>query len=446
MSLVLDDDDIAGVIEPLASYLHTAFGEGVSGTTSPNVVVPGLPGYATMPPEHQISSRDVFRLVAAAMVATGMGGGGGGGGTHASLIVVTPTGNLTATNVQSALEELQAEIDGISTGAITAVTSTGSGAVINHPLTSTTLRLKTLVQGQDIQISEQPEEGTLTIANIRPQVVLANIGSGAKVFESRSGYTYNLRSIVAGTNVTLQETSNGIVVNANPPSVIGEANTGSNVGAGVGIYAGKQDVDLRFKSLVAGSNITITPNTNTVTISSVGGEIITASNIGSGAGIFSAKVGTDLRFKSLIAGTGTQLNQTSNAIEILNTGVVTVANTGSGAGIFASKSGTQVNLKSIVAGSNISIAETGENITISASGGGSGGNTEAANVGGGEGLYRDKTGDTLNFKSLLAGPGVDVTSDANTVTVSSDPVVSLTPAGASWRVTILPAGEFNFSA
>lgn len=46
----------------------------------------------------------------------------------------------------------------------------------------------------------------------------------------------------------------------------GEANTASNLGTGVGIFAGKVGVDLRFKSLIAGSNVTITSTGTDITI------------------------------------------------------------------------------------------------------------------------------------------------------------------------------------
>jgi hypothetical protein len=51
----------------------------------------------------------------------------------------------------------------------------------------------------------------------------------------------------------------------------GEANTASNLGAGAGVFSSKVGVDLRFKSLVAGSNVTITPGTNEITISASSG-------------------------------------------------------------------------------------------------------------------------------------------------------------------------------
>jgi hypothetical protein len=62
-----------------------------------------------------------------------------------------------------------------------------------------------------------------------------------------------------------------------------------------------------------------------------------------------------------------------------------------------------------------------ENI-IAALGGGGGGGGEAntaANVGGGVGLFRDKTGVTLNFKSLVAGQNITLTPSADEIQISA---------------------------
>jgi hypothetical protein len=45
-----------------------------------------------------------------------------------------------------------------------------------------------------------------------------------------------------------------------------ENNTATNLGSGVGIFKEKLGVDLKFKSLVAGNNISLTPSTSQITI------------------------------------------------------------------------------------------------------------------------------------------------------------------------------------
>ena len=54
----------------------------------------------------------------------------------------------------------------------------------------------------------------------------------------------------------------------------GEVNTGSNVGAGDGVFKGKIGVDLQFKTLTEGVGITLTPGLNEIQITSSGGGYI----------------------------------------------------------------------------------------------------------------------------------------------------------------------------
>jgi hypothetical protein len=49
--------------------------------------------------------------------------------------------------------------------------------------------------------------------------------------------------------------------------LVTESTTVSNVGSGVGLYAGNQGYNLQFKTLVKGNGINIVPSANTITIS-----------------------------------------------------------------------------------------------------------------------------------------------------------------------------------
>lgn len=109
----------------------------------------------------------------------------------------------------------------------------------------------------------------------------------------------------------------------------GEANTASNLGTtadGSGIFAQKVGVDLEFKRIDAGFGIGITESASALSISASsgsGGEVNTASNTGTGEGtIFKEKLGVDLIFKSLKAGSNVTITNDINEIIISAVSVI----------------------------------------------------------------------------------------------------------------------------
>jgi len=95
----------------------------------------------------------------------------------------------------------------------------------------------------------------------------------------------------------------------------GEVNTASNVGGANGIFYQKSGLDLQFRTLSAGTNVTITSGTTKLTINS-SGEPNTASNLGSGNNIFAQKSGFDLQFRSIIAGSNITITSGSTSLTI----------------------------------------------------------------------------------------------------------------------------------
>lgn len=85
----------------------------------------------------------------------------------------------------------------------------------------------------------------------------------------------------------------------------GEANTASNLGGGEGLFASKVGVDLQFKSLVAGSNITIVPTATELTINSTGGGGISAASNGLYLDGTTVKLGTNPLVENTDIQTGT---------------------------------------------------------------------------------------------------------------------------------------------
>lgn len=69
----------------------------------------------------------------------------------------------------------------------------------------------------------------------------------------------------------------------------------------------------------------------------------------------------------------------------------------------------------------------------------------AINVGSGEGVYKGRTGDSLTFKTLLGGYGINITSGTNELTVETDTAEVVTPTSLATAIsipsTLIPYGD-----
>lgn len=146
---------------------------------------------------------------------------------------------------------------------------------------------------------------------------------------------------VTNNGVAYTKTSGGWAV----ISGSGEANTTSNLGTGEGIAAPKSGVNLPFKSLKAGPNVTITSDANEITISSTGGSGGSAEWGDIGGDIEDQADLIDLLDEkefSLVAGTNITINRTNPKAPVIS------ASGGSGGG----------QVDSVVAGEGITVDNT----------------------------------------------------------------------------------------
>lgn len=288
----------------------------------------------------------------------------------ASDITIADNGNrITASDVEGALQELALSTTTLNTlvsGAVSAAANLGIGTGVFSAKSGNTLQFKSVVAGSNVTVTSDSTTVTISAAASGETNTASNLGTGNGVYASKSGADLQFKSVVAGSGITVTPTSTDLTI-----ATTAEANTASNLGAGTAIFAAKSGVDLRFKTLVAGTNITITNTANDVTISAAGGatgETNTASNLGTGIGLYQQKSGADLQFNSLVAGTGVTISAPSGGnITIATTGEAnTGTNLGTGNGIYTTKSGTALQFKSLVAGANITLTPTTNDITIAA--------------------------------------------------------------------------------
>jgi hypothetical protein len=181
-----------------------------------------------------------------------------------------------------------------------------------------------------------------------------NLGDGTGVFAQTVGSQFQFKTLKSGTNITISTDGSTITFTSAQDSTtnsrlsILEASdiiqdveiadltasdgtqnsrisaiennyvtSGSNVGIGEGILIDKIGTDLRFKPLKQGTNITLSSDSTSITITgSASGEVNTASNLGSGAGVFAQKSGVDLQFKSLIASSDGTISTDSTSVRL----------------------------------------------------------------------------------------------------------------------------------
>lgn len=106
------------------------------------------------------------------------------------------------------------------------------------------------------------------------------------------------------------------------------------------------------------------------------------------------------------------------AAGVLTAVIETMSNVGAGAGIFKQKTGDDFELRSIVGGDGISVAENADDVTISS-------DVSGENVGAGPiVIYAGVSGGNLQFKTLAPGAGIALQDTANVITIVNTGAVS----------------------
>jgi hypothetical protein len=105
------------------------------------------------------------------------------------------------------------------------------------------------------------------------------------------------------------------------PAGSGEVNTGSNVGAGANVFKTKTGTDFVHRTIVAGTGVVVTENTNTITIEATGvggGEVNAGANVNvTGIPLYTTKSGVNLQFKGVGAADSTINTASSTAADVL---------------------------------------------------------------------------------------------------------------------------------
>jgi hypothetical protein len=288
------------------------------------------------------------------------------------------------------------------------------------------------VSGSNISFTESSTNNykTITINSTIPNpLTVTNVGGGASLYKNFTS-TYNFKTLVAGSNVSISPDTDTVTISVNN---IGEINTASNTGAGIGLFKDKTGANLNFKSIIAGNNISFdTSNPNQIVISSTGGSATsTGQNIGTGIGrLYANSLASVLRFKSIKAGNNIQIIDGASEITI-SASSVTNDEPNTPGGVLLGPSNiinSSGQLKSLLAGDGLIFTNsTEESLTLATNI-----TNEMANVGAGVQVYKgfNSSLDRYELKTIKAQDGLTVDNlNENEIVIRGNTTASISSTG-----------------
>ena len=150
-----------------------------------------------------------------------------------------------------------------------------------------------------------------------------NLGTGIEVFRERSGASLTFRTLVGGTNVTISSATSTITISATDTDTLASAHS---LGSGTHLFRERSASNLLFKSLSPGTNLNISSDASVITFNAIdNGALASAFSLGSANHIFRELSASNLLFKSLSA--GNNINITADASKLT---IDSLAGAGSG--------------------------------------------------------------------------------------------------------------------
>lgn len=326
----------------------------------------------------------------------------------------------------------------ISSSAILSGTTTGTGEPVFIAVQQTNLQFRSL-SGQGGIAVTSGSFGTISIsstANAITAITGTNLAAGEGVFQSiTSPNQLNFRNLTASGSVSLVSGTN--TINISSSAVL----SGTSLGTGSAIFSGVLSTSLQFRSIagIGSTTVSISPDNVIVVSSSAGagaGETNTASNIGSGQGLWAQKNLVDLQFRSLVASGSVSVLSGTNTVAISSSALLSASSLGTGSAIFSGVLSTNLQFRSIAGIGSTSISVNPDNVIVVSSSGGGGEVNTASNIGAGQGVWAQKNGTDLQFRSLIASGSVSVLSGTNTIAVSSSAILSASTTGTGEPVFI----------
>lgn len=243
-------------------------------------------------------------------------------------------------------------------------------------------------------------------------------GGDVDVFKQKNGLNLEFRSLIGGSNIVLSEDSNNITIN----SLAGSGFYGFTVAQtdSLAQFTGINKLNLDSTHFYITQN---SPNTDEAIVGfRPDGLVYSSSNLGSGEGLATSKQSQDLPFKSLVAGQGIILSSDSEEVTISSPDLFY--------GVIFSETAPPVGQPSIFRDDTVRFdrgffyltsSNDGKPIVSLLSGAAGGGDiTGGTSLPGGDvDVFKQKSGVDLQFRSLIGGSNIVLSEDANNITIDS---------------------------
>ena len=318
------------------------------------------------------------------------------------------------------------------------LSTSGSGTSLLNDTTNPSFSTKSLAVGTGLSIASTTDTITLTNTESASAITLTNEGANLSLIGSTSANpTFKTKSISASTGITINDASNNLeIVNSSPASAITLIDATTGGFSLIGTTSANPTFDL--KKIVAGSNVSITDIGNQLTLSTTAGSTVNLTNGGANLSIVaSTSVNPNLKNKSFSAGTAITINDASNNLEIVNdspASAISLSSTGTGNSILNSTTNPTFTTKSLIAGSGISITPATDSLTITNTAPSASAIT-LTNGGVNTSLVAlSSSNPTLQTKSISVGTGITLNdTSSNIELVNSSPAsgITLTNAGTT---------------
>ena len=280
---------------------------------------------------------------------------------------------------------------------VTVLSQTGGGTQLSSGISGNILNLKTLLAGANITLNDS---GTaITISSSGSAITFTSGVGGVPLYTAGPPNVF-FRSLISGVGIAISSTPNTFSF-ANS-GVVNVVNLGSgNQIASLPIVSST----LNLRTLTGGGAITLTTSLNAIDIST---PVLTLTSLAGGSSLIGSTF-PNATLRSLVAGTNMSLVSSANTITINNTMTPTntVTSLGGGAQVLIDVLAGSVRARTLVSQGYAQVNQSGNTITIGALG--------PVNIGTGEPVYAGNVGFDNQFKSLLANGNIQVTSDASNI-------------------------------